>query len=109
MSNLRAQTENPAKAVFRITGECQLANKSAAALADPDPKRRHNEKTNYEHHLVEAITTALAIRDEFYKGLAIRRVINVCRSANELDIAKTFLRKSITFCYASRSSRMFPS
>jgi hypothetical protein len=93
MSNLRTQTENPAKAVFRITGECQLANKSAAALAKPDPERHHSEKTNYEHHLVEAITTALAINDEFYKGLAIRRVINVCRNANELDIAKTLFKE----------------
>ena len=70
------------------TGECQLANKSAKALAKPDPERHHSEKTNFEHHPVEAITTALAINDEFYKGLAIRRVINVCRNANELDIAK---------------------
>jgi hypothetical protein len=85
MSNLSAQTEDAAQAVFRVTGKCQLANSSVEGFTDPNPKRRHSEKANYEHHLLEAITTALAIKDEFYKGLAIHQVINVCRNANELD------------------------
>jgi hypothetical protein len=93
MSNLSAQTENAAQAVFRVTGKCQLANSSIEGFTNPDPKRRHSEKANYEPHLVEAITTALAIKDEFYKGLAIKQVINVCRNANELDIAKTLFKE----------------
>jgi hypothetical protein len=90
---LNAQPENAALAVFRVTGECLLANSSVEGFTNPDPKRRHSEKANYEHHLLEAITTALAIKDEFYKGLAIHRVINVCRNADELDIAKTLFRE----------------
>lgn len=93
MSNLSAQTENAAQAVFRVTEKCQLANSSVEGFTNPDPKRRHSEKANYEHHLIEAITTALAIKDEFYKGLAIHQVINVCRSANEIDIAKTLFKE----------------
>ena len=58
-----------------------------------DPERCQFEKANYEHHLVEAIAAALAIRDEFYKGLAIRQIINVCRRANDLDIAKTLFKE----------------
>ncbi len=93
MSNLAAQTENAAQAVFRVTGKCQLANKSIEGFTNPDTKRRDSEKANYEHHLVEAITTALAIKDEFYRGLAIHQVIRVCRNANELDIAKTLFKE----------------
>jgi hypothetical protein len=78
---------------FGYTGKCQLANSSIEGFTNPDPKRRHSEKANYEPHLVEAITTALAIKDEFYKGLAIKQVINVCRNANELDIAKTLFKE----------------
>ena len=33
------------------------------------------------------------MRDEFYKGLAIRQIINVCRRANDLDIAKTLFKE----------------
>ena len=93
MSNLNAQTENAAQAVFRVTGKCLLANQSIERLADLDPEKRQSEKIKYEHHLLEAITSALAIKDEFYKGLAIRQVINVCRKANDVDIEKTLFKE----------------
>jgi len=91
MTNLGAQYEDAAQAVFRVTGECQAASKSIEAHADPI--ERQSEKANYEHHLVEAIALALAIKDEFYKGLALHKVINLCRSSNELDIAKTLFKE----------------
>jgi len=93
LSNLNAQTENAAQAVFRVTGKCLLANQSIERLADLDPEKRQSEKIKYEHHLLEAITSALAIKDEFYKGLAIRQVINVCRKANDVDIEKTLFKE----------------
>ena len=93
MSDLTAQTEDAAQAAFRVTGKCLAANSSLEALTHLDPKRRQFEKANYEHHLVEAIASALAIRDEFYKGLAIRQIINVCKRANDLDIAKTLFKE----------------
>ena len=93
MSNLSAQTENAAQAVFRVTGKCQLANRSVEGLTHLNPEKRQSEKAKYEHHLIEAIASALAINDEFYKGLAIHQVINVCRNANELDIAKTLFKE----------------
>jgi hypothetical protein len=93
MSDLTAQNENPAQAAFRVTGKCLAANSSLEGLTNVDPERRQFEKADYEHHLVEAIASALAIRDEFYKGLAIRQIINVCRRANDLDIAKTLFKE----------------
>lgn len=93
MVNLSAQTEDAAQAVFRVTGECQLANRSVEGLTNSDPEKRQSEKANYEHHLVEAVATALVIKDEFYKAFAIQQVINLCRSANDLDIAKTLFKE----------------
>jgi hypothetical protein len=103
MSDLTAKNEDAAQAAFRVTGKCLAANTSLEGLTHLDPERRQFEKANYEHHLVEAIASALAIRDEFYKGLAIRQIINVCRRANDLDIAKTCLKRLITIRYASKS------
>ena len=93
MSNLNTPTEDAAQAVFRVTGKCLLANRSVERLAHLDPEKRQSEKSKYEHHLLEAVAAALSIKDEFYKGLAIRQVINVCRNANELDIEKTLFKE----------------
>ena len=93
LSNSNARSENAAQAVFRVTGKCLLAKESVERLSYIDPERRRSEKTKYEHHLLEAIASALSIKDEFYKGLAIRQVINVCRNANELDIEKTLFKE----------------
>jgi hypothetical protein len=88
-------SENAARTVFRVTGACLSASKSIEGFAHFDPERRKSEKVNYEQHLVEAIASALAIEDEFYKGLAIHKVINLCRGSNELDIAKTLFKEVV--------------
>jgi hypothetical protein len=93
MGNLNTQTEDAAQAVFRVTGKCLLANQSVERLAHLDPEKRRSEKTKYEHHLLEAIAAALSIKDEFYKGLAIRQVIKLCRNANDVDIEKTLFKE----------------
>jgi hypothetical protein len=93
MSNLNTPTEDAAQAVFRATGKCLLANRSVERLAHLDPEKPQSEKSKYEHHLLEAIAAALSIKDEFYKGLAIRQVINVCRNANDIDIEKTLFKE----------------
>jgi hypothetical protein len=93
MNDLTTQKEDAAQAAFRVTGKCLAANSSLEGLTHLDPEIRQFEKANYEHHLAEAIASALAIRDEFYKGLAIRQIINVCRRANDLDIAKTLFKE----------------
>lgn len=93
MRDSNAQTENAPQAVFRVTGKCLLAKESLEKLSYIDPDKRRSEKTKYEHHLLEAIASALSIKDEFYKGVAIRQVINVCRNANELDIEKTLFKE----------------
>ena len=93
MSNSNAQTENAAQVVFGVTGKCLLANQSVERLSYIDPEKRQSEKTKYECHLVEAIASALSIKDEFYKGLAIRQVISVCRNANQFDIEKTLFKE----------------
>ena len=93
MNDLTGQKEDAAQAAFRVTGKCLAANSSLEGLTHLDPETRQFEKANYEHHLAEAIASALAIRDEFYKGLAIRQIINVCRRANDLDIAKTLFKE----------------
>ena len=64
MSNSNARSENAARAVFWVTGKCLLAKESVERLSYIDPERRRSEKTKYEHHLLEAIASALAIKDE---------------------------------------------
>ena len=93
MSNLNTQTEDGAQAVLRVTGKCLLANRSVERLAHLNPAKRQSEKTEYEHQLLEAVAAALSIKDEFYKGLAIRQVINVCRNADDVDIEKTLFKE----------------
>jgi hypothetical protein len=93
MSNLNMQTEDAAQAVFRITGKCILANRSVERFAHSNSEKGLSEKAKYEHYLIEAIASALAIKDEFYKGVAIHQVINVCRNANDLNIAKTLFKE----------------
>jgi hypothetical protein len=93
LSNSKAQTENAPQAVFQVTGICLIASRCVEGLSHIDPHKRQSEKTKYEHHLLEAIASAVSIKDEFYKGLAIRQVINVCRKANDLDIEKTLFKE----------------
>jgi len=93
MSNLSAQSEDAAQAVFQVTGTCQLANKSIEWFADPDPGKRLSERAKYERHLIAAIASALSIKDEFYRGVALHQVIKLCRSANDLAIAKTLFKE----------------
>ena len=57
LSNSNAQTENAAQAVFRLTGKCLLANQSVERLSYIDPEKRQSEKTKYERHLLETLTT----------------------------------------------------
>ena len=70
------------------------------AYSPTDPSRgshisipKNASRKNPEHHLLEAIAAARSIKDEFYKGLAIRQVINVCRNANDIDIEKTLFKE----------------
>jgi hypothetical protein len=93
MSNLNAKSDDAARAVFRVTGECVSASEELDRLAPSNSDRNASERVKYEHHLIEAIGWALRIEDEFYKGLAIHRIISVCRKAHELDIAKTLFRE----------------
>jgi hypothetical protein len=92
LGNLGGHTEDAAAQAFRVAAKCQLANKSLAGLPPHAPEGRQAAKANYKHHLIEAIALALSIKDEFYKGLAIRQVINVCRSANDFEIARTLFK-----------------
>ena len=92
MGNLGAHAEDAAAQAFRVAAKCQLASKSLAGLTPYPPEGRQAAKANYKHHLVEAIALTLSIKDEFYKGLAIRQVINVCRSTNDFAIARVLFK-----------------
>lgn len=92
MGNLGGHTEDAAAQAFRVAAKCQLASKSLAGLSPHPPEGRQAAKANYKHHLAEAITLALSIEDKFYQGLAIQQVINVCRSANDFEIARALFK-----------------
>jgi hypothetical protein len=94
MSYLSAPPDDPERdAAFWAITRCQLAKKSVKGLTDPDPARRQSERANYEHHRDEAIASALAIKDAFFQGFAMHQVINLCRSANDFEMAKTLFKK----------------
>lgn len=83
---------DPAAQAFRVASKCQLANKSLGGPSPRPPEACEAAKLEYRHHLVEAIALTLSIKDEFYKGLAIQQVINVCRNANDLEIARMLFK-----------------
>jgi len=64
-----------------------------AGLADSDPEIRNKEKDTYLRHRNGAIKSSLAIDDEFYRGFAIHQVIKLCKSAGDLDSARSLLAK----------------
>ena len=90
MNQLTTQFDDAAR-VFKVTGECQAASRFLKAGAQGEPSE-HSWK-EYQKHLVQASALALDIKDEFYKGLAIRKVISVCKSAREFDVAKALFRE----------------
>jgi hypothetical protein len=92
----RNETENEdgdAKAALWVKAKCELANIYVDGLSDPDPEIRQRDGALYQRHRNEAVASALAIKDEFYQGVAIHQVINLCRSAHDLDIARTLFKK----------------
>jgi hypothetical protein len=92
LGSLGTSTEDAAAQAFRVASKCQLASKSLAGFALPPPTGRQAANATCRHHLIEAIALALSIKDEFYKGLAIQQVINVCRSTNDFEIARILFK-----------------
>jgi hypothetical protein len=86
LSNLGGHTEDAAAQAFQVAAKCQLASES---LSRPSGQASEG---SYRHHLADAIALALSIKDEFYQGLAIRQVINLCRSANDFEIARALYK-----------------
>jgi hypothetical protein len=69
MNQLTNQCDDAAR-VFKVTGECQAASRFLEAR-DHGELSEHS-RSEYQKHLVQASALALGIKDEFYKGLAIR-------------------------------------
>jgi hypothetical protein len=92
LGNPASFTEDAAAQAFRVASKCQLASKSLAALAFPPSEGRQAAEADCRQHLTEAIALALSIKDEFYKGLAIQQVINVCRSTNDFAVARILFK-----------------
>jgi hypothetical protein len=83
---LGGHTGDAAAQAFQVAAKCQLASESLSRA------QGGAGEGSYRHHLADAVTLALSIKDEFYQGLAIRQVINLCRSANDFEIARALFK-----------------
>jgi hypothetical protein len=81
------------KAAIWVKAKCEIASIYVAGLSDSDPQKRQYERAQYQHHRDEAIASARAIKDEFYQGFAIHHVITLCRTARDLDTARTLFKE----------------
>jgi hypothetical protein len=84
------------EAANRIRTICNAASSSAHKMGGhtgrPDDKRNRHETERYERAAKVAMEIAMKISDDLVRDAAVRQIIGLCVTANNLKTAKILLR-----------------
>ena len=89
-----AGTLGDIEAAERIRVICQAANSSAeiAGGAPASARRRKRESERYERAARTAMEIAMKISDDLMRDDAIRRIVDLCMTANDMKTAQILYR-----------------
>jgi hypothetical protein len=80
------------EAAHRIRDICRSAADSAANAAAPDAKNRQDEFQRYERAARAAMETAMKVGDDLLRDSAVRQIIDLCLTADDLRTARILFR-----------------
>jgi len=80
------------EAAHRIRDICRSAADSAVNAAAPDAKNRQDEFQRYERAARAAMETAMKIGDDLLRDSAVRQIIDLCLTADDLRTARILFR-----------------
>ena len=80
------------EAAHRIRDICRSAADSAANAGAPDAKNRQDEFQRYERAARAAMETAMKIGDDLLRDSAVRQIIDLCLTADDLRTARILFR-----------------
>ena len=80
------------EAAHRIRDICRAAADSATKAAAADGKNRQDEFARYERGARAAMETAMKISDDLLRDSAVRQIIGLCLTANDLRTARILFR-----------------
>jgi hypothetical protein len=88
--DLAGDYDEEAEAVIDIRARCAAAIPIAQQLAGSN-RDRAAELSPYEKARDDCIDRADKLTDEYYRGVAIHHIIEMCAAANEMGVAKALL------------------
>jgi hypothetical protein len=80
------------EAAHRIRDICRAAADSAAKAAAPSTQNRQDEFQRYERAARAAMETAMKIGDDLLRDSAVRQIIDLCLTADDLRTARILFR-----------------
>jgi hypothetical protein len=80
------------EAAQRIRDICRSAADSAAKAGASDAKDRQDEFQRYERAARAAMETAMKIGDDLLRDSAVRQIIDLCLTADDLRTARILFR-----------------
>jgi hypothetical protein len=80
------------EAAQRIRDICRSAADSAAKAGAPNAKDRQSEFPRYERAARAAMETAMKIGDDLLRDSAVRQIIDLCLTADDLRTARILFR-----------------
>jgi hypothetical protein len=80
------------EAAHRIRDICRAAADSAAKAAAPNSNNRQDEFQRYERAARAAMETAMKIGDDLLRDSAVRQIIDLCLTAEDLRTARILFR-----------------
>jgi hypothetical protein len=80
------------EAAHRIRDICRAASGSAEKAGAPGGKSNQHDFQRYEHAARAAMETAMKISDDLLRDTAVRQIIGLCVTADDLRTARILFR-----------------
>ena len=80
------------EAAHRIRDICRAAADSAAKAGAPNAKDRQDEFQRFERAARAAMETAMKIGDDLLRDTAVRQIIDLCLTAEDIRTARILFR-----------------